>query len=239
MLRTKDTAGQCIANSNTLVDTPQIGSGQHCNVTGNKSASVFGDRQETELVRKSFVKHENMNFIATSKPVDLPSENSSSEDNASGNWTVIAHKKSVPEHCMEKNVNNQGIEFLNSTEKQGETSAPRWADIVEIEEHITSPHRSKLSPQAPVFVPSSDDMFDADDMLDICFVKVAKVGDLSPRQQRSGSNKSKKKRHERKHSWDGKVTEEFVPRNLAMRLAKQNHLTVSTTLTRSNKSKKR
>ncbi|KAG5622367.1 hypothetical protein H5410_007585 [Solanum commersonii] len=56
-----------------------------------------------------------------------------------------------------------------------------------------------------------------DNMLDICFDRVAREGDISPRQQRSGSNKSKKKTYERQHSWDGKMTEEFVPRHLPMR----------------------
>ncbi|KAG5576218.1 hypothetical protein H5410_056352 [Solanum commersonii] len=55
-----------------------------------------------------------------------------------------------------------------------------------------------------------------EDMLDICFDKVAREGDISPRQQRSGSNKSKKKTHGRQHSWDGKITKEFVPRHLLM-----------------------
>ncbi|KAK4359851.1 hypothetical protein RND71_022080 [Anisodus tanguticus] len=173
---------------------------------------------------------------------------------------------------------NSTNDLIVSKEKQGETSAHQWADLVEEEEHITSPPRSKLSPQAPVFVSSSkilaittkdmgvltkshepkavvsgrnpsitydidlgDDMFDEndeDDMLDISFDKVAKDGDLSPRQQRSGSNKSKNKAHGRQDSWDGKVTEEFVPKHLPMRLEKQNHMTVSTTSTRSNKCKK-
>ncbi|KAG5616292.1 hypothetical protein H5410_016116 [Solanum commersonii] len=34
---------------------------------------------------------------------------------------------------------------------------------------------------------------DKEDMLDICFDRVSREGDISPRQQRSGSNKSKKK----------------------------------------------
>ncbi|KAK4716176.1 hypothetical protein R3W88_014514 [Solanum pinnatisectum] len=170
-----------------------------------------------------------------------------------------------------------------------ETSDSRWADLVEEEEHISRPAKSKLSPQAPIFVPSSkgnpsmvvtidnskkiltittkvlgkshepeagvsglsptttydsdlgSEKFDDDDedeMLDILFHKVAKDGDLSPRQQRSGSNKNKKKTRERQHSWDGKVTGEFIPRNLPMQLAKKNHMTVSTR-TLSSKSKKK
>ncbi|KAH0642283.1 hypothetical protein KY290_033883 [Solanum tuberosum] len=62
----------------------------------------------------------------------------------------------------------------------------------------------------------------------------ARVAYISPRQQRNN-----KKKHGRKNSWDGKVTEEVVPRHLPMRLAKQNHMTVSTYSTRSNNSKKK
>ncbi|KAM3302029.1 hypothetical protein P3S67_016531 [Capsicum chacoense] len=45
---------------------------------------------------------------------------------------------------------------------------------------------------------------DEDEVLDECFAKVARDRDLSPRQQRKGFKK--KKTHERKHSWDGKVS---------------------------------
>ncbi|KAK4708332.1 hypothetical protein R3W88_029257 [Solanum pinnatisectum] len=88
-----------------------------------------------------------------------------------------------------------------------ETSDSRWADLVEEEEH--TPTRSNHEPKAevsrrsPTATYDSDlgsEMFDKDDeddMLDILFDKVAKDGDLSPRQQRSGSNKNKKKIHER------------------------------------------
>ncbi|KAH0692243.1 hypothetical protein KY285_019340 [Solanum tuberosum] len=72
-----------------------------------------------------------------------------------------------------------------------------------------------------------------EDMLNYCFANAARDADISPMQQRNN-----KKKHGRKNSWDGKMTEEFVPRHLPLRLAKQNHMTVSTTLTRSNKSKK-
>ncbi|KAK4724513.1 hypothetical protein R3W88_027292 [Solanum pinnatisectum] len=46
-------------------------------------------------------------------------------------------------------------------------------------------------------------------MLDICFDRVAREGDISLRQHISGSNKSKKKTHGRQHSWDGKMTEDM------------------------------
>ncbi|KAF3669357.1 hypothetical protein FXO37_09073 [Capsicum annuum] len=66
------------------------------------------------------------------------------------------------------------------------------------------------------------DIFDKEDedkILDECFVKVAKDGNLLPRQQRKGFKK--KKTHERKHSWDGKVSEEVILRQLPMKVAKQ------------------
>ncbi|KAM3395779.1 hypothetical protein P3S68_004785 [Capsicum galapagoense] len=60
---------------------------------------------------------------------------------------------------------------------------------------------------------------DEDEVLDECFAKVARDRDLSPRQQRKGFKK--KKTHEKKHSWDGKVSEEVILRQLPMRVAKQ------------------
>uniref|UniRef100_M1DLM9 NB-ARC domain containing protein n=1 Tax=Solanum tuberosum TaxID=4113 RepID=M1DLM9_SOLTU len=193
------------------------------------------------------------------------------------------------ESLGEKIFGQQSISKRNDKSLGKETSDSRWTDLVEEGEHISAPARSKLSPQAPIFVSSSkanpfmavtidnskkiltistkvlekshepkaevsrlsptttydsdlgSEKFDEDDeeeMLDILFDKVTKDGDLSPRKQRSRSNKKQKKTHERQHSWDGKVTEEFIPRHLPMRQAKQNHMTVSTT-TRSIKSKKK
>ncbi|KAF3649552.1 hypothetical protein FXO38_17599 [Capsicum annuum] len=59
---------------------------------------------------------------------------------------------------------------------------------------------------------------DEDKVLDECFAKVAKDGDLSPRQQRKGFKT--KKTHEKKYSWDTKVSEEVILRQLPMRVAK-------------------
>ncbi|KAH0746427.1 hypothetical protein KY285_008084 [Solanum tuberosum] len=159
--------------------------------------------------------------------------------------------------------------LIISKENQGERSAPRWADLVDEQVQVSPPIlNGNLSPQALEFVPKSviakknevealasgvnptnaydidlgDNSFDEDEednILHECFDKVARDGDISPRHQRSGSNKSKRKTHGRQHSWDGKVTGEFVPRQLPMRLAKQNHMTVSIDLTRSNQPKKK
>ncbi|KAG5585400.1 hypothetical protein H5410_045834 [Solanum commersonii] len=149
-------------------------------------------------------------------------------------------------------IDELSAEFGNTLDldkKDEGESASRWADLVEEENHTPSPSTSSNLSATKINVTDRDilydldnDMSDGDDedeMLDICFDKVVKEGDLSPRQQRSGSTKGKKKTHRRQHSWDGKVSEDFVPRHLPMRLAKQNHMTMSTTLSRSNKSKKK
>ncbi|KAH0742607.1 hypothetical protein KY290_030600 [Solanum tuberosum] len=111
--------------------------------------------------------------------------------------------------------------LIISKENQGERSAPRWADLVDEEVQVSPPIlNGKLSPQALEFVPKSviakknevealasgvnptnsyaidlgDDSFDEDEednILDECFDKVARDGDISPRHQRSGSNKRK------------------------------------------------
>ncbi|KAH0685838.1 hypothetical protein KY284_016391 [Solanum tuberosum] len=75
---------------------------------------------------------------------------------------------------------------------------------------------SRLSPTTTYDSDLGSEKFDDDEMRDILFDKVAKDGDLSPRQQRSGSNKNKNKTHERQHIWDDKVIEEFIPRHLPM-----------------------
>uniref|UniRef100_M1E0V6 NB-ARC domain containing protein n=1 Tax=Solanum tuberosum TaxID=4113 RepID=M1E0V6_SOLTU len=62
---------------------------------------------------------------------------------------------------------------------------------------------SGISPTTTYDIDLGTDMSDGDDeeeMFNICFDKVAKEGDLSPRQQRSGSNKIKKKEHGRQHN---------------------------------------
>ncbi|KAM3321898.1 hypothetical protein P3S67_003049 [Capsicum chacoense] len=120
-------------------------------------------------------------------------------------------------------------------------------DMAEEERQLSSPPTcSKLSLVAPVVVPSyamakkydpgtlvEDPMeaFDGDlgvdiidkenedDILDECSAKVITDGDLSPRQQRKEFKIMKT--HERKHSWDGKVSEGVIPKQLSITVAKQ------------------
>ncbi|PHU02649.1 hypothetical protein BC332_27900 [Capsicum chinense] len=112
-----------------------------------------------------------------------------------------------------------------SDQKRG-TNLKSWADMAEEEKQASSPPTcSKLSPTISEFVPSyamtkrhepgdlledpmeefegdlGVDIFgeeDEDEVLNECIAKVARDGDLSPRQQRKGFKK--KKTHERKHS---------------------------------------
>ncbi|KAM3267439.1 hypothetical protein P3S67_032362 [Capsicum chacoense] len=129
-------------------------------------------------------------------------------------------------------------ELIIAKETRGEISASRWADLVDKEERVSpSSLNSRLSPEAPEFVPKSvtakknesealasklnafardEDLsekelntFASDEDLSeeeeeeelvICFEKLARDGDISPSQQRSGSIKNKKKTHGRQHS---------------------------------------
>ncbi|KAG5629478.1 hypothetical protein H5410_001195 [Solanum commersonii] len=230
----------------TLVTVSQVDSGQQLNGNGVENQSVTDARINIEITRAS-------------KPIDLQAENSTREENASRNWRVIAHKNSVVSH-----IGSSTSRSNSSSQEKGKTRRDK-ANLVDEKEQVSPPPLNrKLSPEAPIIMPKSviakknesgalasgisqcidleNEFFEEDEednMLDIYFDKVARDRDLSPRQQRSGSNKSKKKAHGRQHSWDGKVNEEFVPGHLPMRLAKQNHMTISTTLTRSTKSKKK
>ncbi|KAK4727048.1 hypothetical protein R3W88_031965 [Solanum pinnatisectum] len=130
---------------------------------------------------------------------------------------LSATRKIQLEHCMERGMSylshtKSTNDLIISKEKQGEISVSRWADFVDEEEQVSPPPlNSKLSPEAPIFVPKNlrmkkiicidlgEEFFEEDEednMLDICFDKVARDGDLSPRQQRSGSNKNKKRHME-------------------------------------------
>ncbi|KAG5579614.1 hypothetical protein H5410_050241 [Solanum commersonii] len=250
-----------------VVDAPRVGSGQKVFYSGHK-LMVTSDVEDAENSGQHVLQVETKN---TTK-----------------NWTLVAHKNSTSNRSLSPISQN------NSTCSEKDylkASKLTENDNDLIQEKLVSPPtlNSKLSPEAPVFVPKiviekknesrallsntvdlgensldedeednmldlgedsldedeEDNMLDLgedsldedeEDMLNICFDRVAREGDISPRQQRSGSNKSKKKTHGRQHCWDGKMTEEFVPRHLPMRQAKQNHFTVSLGSARSNKS---
>uniref|UniRef100_M1B0G2 NB-ARC domain containing protein n=1 Tax=Solanum tuberosum TaxID=4113 RepID=M1B0G2_SOLTU len=69
----------------------------------------------------------------------------------------------------------------------------------------------------------SYDEDEEDNMLDICFDRVAREGDISPRQQISGSNKSKKKTYGRQHSWDEQISTDQLDDEVVAGNASQGH----------------
>ncbi|KAG5620753.1 hypothetical protein H5410_005971 [Solanum commersonii] len=167
--------------------------------------------------------------------------------NATKNWTLVAHKNSTSNRSLSPISQNNSPysekgatgNFHDSEKRQDISNASRYLlcsnsfDVLSkttgkqvkltendndlIQEKQVSP--PTLNNEEDNMLDLGEDSLDEDeeDMLDICFDRVAREGDISPRQQRSGSNKSKKKTHGRQHSWDGKMTKEFVSRYLPMR----------------------
>ncbi|KAK6778151.1 hypothetical protein RDI58_024869 [Solanum bulbocastanum] len=253
------------------VDAPQVGLGQKIMDSGHKlmdtsdveDAENFGQhvlQVETKHATKNWTlaAHKNSTSNWSLSPT---SQNNSpcSEKGATGNFHDSEKRQDITNASRDVLCSNSFDALSKTTGKQVKL-IENDNDLIQ-EKQVSPPTlNSKLSPEAPVFVPKcviakknesralvsntidlGEDSLDEDeeDMLDICFDRVAREGDISPRQQRSGSNKIKKKTHGRQHSWDGKITDEFVPRHLPMRQAKQNHLTISIGSTRSNKSIKK
>ncbi|KAH0692463.1 hypothetical protein KY285_019560 [Solanum tuberosum] len=269
------------------VDAPRVGSGKKIMDSGHKlmDTSDVEDAEnsgqhvlqvETKNATKNWtlVAHKNSTSNRSLSPT---SQNNSpcSEKGVTGNFYDSEKRQDISNASRDLLCSNS-FDALSKTTGQQVKLTKNDNDLIK-EKQVSPPTlNSKLSPEAPLFVPKcviakknesrvlvsntidlgedfldeneEDNMLDfgedsldedEEDMLDICFDRVAREGDISPRQQRSRSNKSKKKTHGRQHSWDGKMTEEFVPRHLPMRQAKQNHLTVSIGSTRSNKSIKK
>ncbi|KAK4729170.1 hypothetical protein R3W88_022158 [Solanum pinnatisectum] len=163
--------------------------------------------------------------------------------NATKNWTLVAHKNSTSNRSLSLTSQNN----FSCSKKEAPVFVPKCVIAKKNESRALVSNIIDLGEDS-LDEDEEDNMLDLgensldedeEDMLDICFDRVATEGYISPRQQRSGSKKSKKKTHGRQHSWDGKMTEEFVPRHLPIRQAKQNYLIVSIGSTRSNKSIKK
>ncbi|KAG5572606.1 hypothetical protein H5410_062372 [Solanum commersonii] len=174
-------------------------------------------------------------------------------ENATKNWTVVAHKKLTSSRILSPTSQNNSPcsekgptgNFHDSEKRQDVSNASRDLlcsnsfdallkttgkqvrltenDSDLIQENQVSPPalNSKLSQETLVFVPKcvlakknesmalvsntidlGEDSLDEDEednMRDIWFDRVAREGDISLRQQRSGSNKRKKKTHGRQH----------------------------------------
>uniref|UniRef100_M1E050 NB-ARC domain containing protein n=1 Tax=Solanum tuberosum TaxID=4113 RepID=M1E050_SOLTU len=214
------------------VDAPRVGSRQKLMDSGQKLMDT-SNVEDAEISGQHVLQVEN--------------------ENATKNWTVVAHKKLTSSRilsptsqnnspCSEKGLTGN---FHDSEKRQDVSNASRDLlysnsfdallkttgkqvrltenDSDLIQENQVSPPalNRKLSQEAPVFVPKcvlakknesmalvsntidlGEDSLDEDEednMLDIWFDRVAREGDISPRQQRSGSNKRKKKTHGRQH----------------------------------------
>ncbi|PHT74289.1 hypothetical protein T459_21566 [Capsicum annuum] len=161
-------------------------------------------------------------------------------ESISEQWDDFGHKLLFKENEQEVD----GVVVLTPTHSNNKveaksdqkscTNIKSWVDMAEEEKQASSPLMCRFQAKRyesgdlvedPMEAFEGDlgiDIFDEEDedkVLDECFAKVARDGDLSPRQQRKGFKK--KKTHERKHSWDGKVFEEVILRQLPMRVAKQ------------------
>ncbi|KAG5621853.1 hypothetical protein H5410_007071, partial [Solanum commersonii] len=156
-------------------------------------------------------------------------------------WIDIADQKEeqVTSPPMQKKLNPTAPAFVPSSANDHLVSSniKKLALLapININKQLQVGGSSTLSPNKFANLDDEDisEEGEEEEMLYYCFAITARNADISPRQQRN--NKTK---HGRKHSWDNKVTEKFVPRQLPMRFAKQNHMTVSTTSTRFNKAKK-
>ncbi|KAH0715276.1 hypothetical protein KY284_008181 [Solanum tuberosum] len=176
-------------------------------------------------------------------------------------WIVIAdqEEEQVTSPPMQKKLSPTVPAFVPSSAKlvtPRQSLSPSTNVAAILSDHLVSSNIEKMASLAPINInkqlqiggtlyPNKFANLDDEDiseegeegeeeeMLDHCFAIAARNANISPRQQRNN-----KMKHGRKHSWDGKVTEEFVPRQLSMRFGKQNHMTVSTTSTRFNKAKK-
>ncbi|KAG5610584.1 hypothetical protein H5410_021865 [Solanum commersonii] len=219
-----------VGTRHKLMDTSDVedaeNSGQHVLQVETKNAT----KNWTLVAQKN---------PTTNRSLSPTSQNNSpcNEKGATGNFYDSEKRQDISNASRDLLCSNNFDALSKTTENQVKlTENDNY--LIQEKQVLPPTLNRKLSLEAPVFVPKcviakknesralvsntidlGEDSLDEDeeDMLDICFDRVVRKGDISPRQQRSGSNKSKKKTHGRKHSWDGKMTEDFVPRHIPMR----------------------
>ncbi|KAJ8543418.1 hypothetical protein K7X08_005941 [Anisodus acutangulus] len=139
--------------------------------------------------------------LSPNGPVFVPSKYSAGKNDSR---TIIS-----PTGQQQLVSKTRDMDTLNAIDSSQKSLAIITKDIgVLAKSHEPQVVVSGLSPTTAYDIDLGDDMFDGDDedeILDICFDKVAKDGDLSPRQQRNGSNKSKKKKRHMEHNIVGIV----------------------------------
>ncbi|KAG5615909.1 hypothetical protein H5410_015733 [Solanum commersonii] len=193
------------------VDAPQVGSGKKLMDTGQKLIDT-SDVKDAKNSRQQVLQVENEN----------PTKNWTL--GPAGNFHDSEKSQDISNASKDLLCSNNFDALLKTTRNQANLEA-----LVFVPKCVLAKKNESRALVSNTIDLGKDSLQEDDEanMMDICFYRVARKGDISPRQQRNGRNKRKKKTHGRQHSWNGKMTEEFVPRHLQMRQAKQNHLTVS------------
>uniref|UniRef100_M1DPL6 NB-ARC domain containing protein n=1 Tax=Solanum tuberosum TaxID=4113 RepID=M1DPL6_SOLTU len=203
-------SGQKIMDTSNVEDAEN--SGQH----------VLQVENENPTKNWTLVTHKNS---TSSRSLSPTSQNNSpcSEKGPTGNFHDSEKRQDTSNASRYLLCSNNFDALLKTTGKQVRLTENDH-DLIQ-EKQVSPPAlNSKLSPEAPVFVPKcvlarkngssalvsntidvgedsldedgvdlGEDSLDEDEednMLDICFDRVAREGDISPGQQRSGSNKS-------------------------------------------------
>lgn len=172
---------------------------------------------------------------------DSPNAKALSTGNMANTSSTIARYNLTPINILQALVSHdmETLKALDNPGKAVATTSKPVGIVAKIHEPGALVHG--FNPTEVFGADMGHDLYEKgeeEELLDASFANVAREGDLSPRHLRSGSNKSKKKAHEKQHSWDGKVTQEVVIRQLPMRVAKQKAAS-PTTSTRSIRSKKK
>ncbi|PHT45494.1 hypothetical protein CQW23_14652 [Capsicum baccatum] len=170
------------------------------------------------------MQHENVKIIVASKTLELQEENSNNEENASENWNLIRHKKTLRSRIgsLASPSNSQSWKKDRKLSPEAPAFVPKSVTTKKNESEALASELNAFASDEDLsekelnaFTSDKDLYKEEKEELDICFEKLAWNGNLLPRQQRNGSSKNKKKVHGRQHSWDGKVTI-FIPRHLSM-----------------------
>ncbi|KAH0757597.1 hypothetical protein KY290_021090 [Solanum tuberosum] len=198
-------SGQQIMDSgHKLMDTSYVedaeNSGQHSNnspCSENGATENFHDSEKRQDISND------SRDLLCSNSFDALSKTTGKQVKLTENDNDLIQEKQVSPPTLNSNLSSEAPVFVPKCviAKKNESRALVSNTIDLGEDSLDEDEKDNM-------LDLGEDSFDEDeeDMLDICFDRVAREGNISPRQQRSGSNKSKKKTHGRQHSWDSKMT---------------------------------
>ncbi|KAH0740027.1 hypothetical protein KY290_033070 [Solanum tuberosum] len=155
------------------VDAPRVDSGQKLMDSGQKITDMHVLQVENENPTKNWT-------LTTGKQVRLTE-----------NDHDVIQEKQVSSLALNSKLSPEALVFVPKCvlTRKNESSA-LVSNTIDLGEDSLDEYGVDLGED-------SLDEYDNNNMLDICFDRVAREGDISPRQQRSGSNKSKKKTYGR------------------------------------------